>query len=252
MKRKRAFMLFVILLWTFAGVTLIVHFNKEDEGAVVEVFGRIDCDRIQSCFSAQGTLQYDYLTGNEQVSLLEEMAKQIGITKNYEIITENEDNNRIVKLEKQSDSASVDMKIITYEVEVEDNVVQTRQYFSMDLYLYEYIEEIVVLKQEIEKVLKKSPFECNVGLEFEARFNGDLSLKEKNKLSKWYLDEIDAKIISDEKNSEIYTIYAYTDYIRNYEIVNNNAVNVNIVFNYDEENNITWFHMATPYLLGEY
>ena len=59
------------------------------------------------------------------------MAKQIGITKNYEIITENEDNNRIVKLEKQSDSASVDMKIITYEVEVEDNVVQTRQYFSM-------------------------------------------------------------------------------------------------------------------------
>lgn len=252
MKLKKAFMLFIILLWTVAGVTLVIQLNKEDEEAVVEVFGQIDCDKLQSRFYAEGVLQFDYLTGNEQVKLLEDMAKQIGITNNYEIVNESEGNNRTVGIQKQSDSAAVDMKVITYEVEVDDNVVQTKQYFSLELYLYKYTEEIVVLKQEIEKVLKNSPFECNVGLEFEAEFGGELSLAEKNRLSKWYLKEINAKVVSEEKNSQIYTVYAYTDYIRDYEIVNNNAINVNLVFNYDEENNKTWFYMATPYLFGEY
>ena len=155
-------------------------------------------------------------------------------------------------LDKSSDSAQVVMKIITYEVEVEDNVVQTKQYFSMELCLYKYVEEIVVLKQEVEKVLADSPFKCDSGLEFEAEFNGELSLSEKNKLSQWYLKEINAKTVSDRKDSDIYTIYAYTKYISDYQIVDGNAVNVNLIFNYDEEKKITHFYMATPYFQREY
>ena len=63
-------------------------------------------------------------------------------------------------------------------------------------------------------------------MEFEAEFNGELSLSEKNKLSQWYLKEINAKTVSDRKDSDIYTIYAYTKYIRLEEIVNQNNDNM--------------------------
>ena len=39
MKSKRAFMLFVTVLWIIAGITLIITLNQEDEEAVVETFG---------------------------------------------------------------------------------------------------------------------------------------------------------------------------------------------------------------------
>lgn len=252
MKSKRAFMLFVTVLWIIAGITLIITLNQEDEEAVVETFGQINCEKLQSRFYSEGTLEENYLTRNEQTQLLENMAKQIGITKNYEISQQDNDNKHIIMLDKSSDSAQVVMKIITYEVEVEDNVVQTKQYFSMELCLYKYVEEIVVLKQEVEKVLADSPFKCDSGLEFEAEFNGELSLSEKKKLSQWYLKEINAKTVSDRKDSDIYTIYAYTKYISDYQIVDGNAVNVNLIFNYDEEKKITHFYMATPYFQREY
>ena len=85
MKSKRAFMLFVTVLWIIAGITLIITLNQEDEEAVVETFGQINCEKLQSRFYSEGTLEENYLTRNEQTQLLENMAKQIGITKNYEI-----------------------------------------------------------------------------------------------------------------------------------------------------------------------
>ena len=45
MKSKRAFMLFVTVLWIIAGITLIITLNQEDEEAVVETFGQINCEK---------------------------------------------------------------------------------------------------------------------------------------------------------------------------------------------------------------
>lgn len=252
MKYRKLFMIFVILLWSVAGITLVVQLNKADEEAVVEAFGQINCQSMESSFHVSGSLKSDYLTADEQQKLLEKIANGIGITQNYEILKENNSRSRTVKLEKNSDCADVEMKIMTYEDEVEDNVIQTRQYVEIELNMYKHTEEILVLKKEIEKVMKDTPFDCDVGLEFEAEFNRELSIAEKNRLSKQFLDNISANLVSEEKSEEIYTIYAYTELISDYEAVDGNAVNVNLVFSYDEDENITSFYMATPYLLGEY
>ena len=56
MKSKRAFMLFVTVLWIIAGITLIITLNQEDEEAVVETFGQINWEKLQRRFYSEVTL----------------------------------------------------------------------------------------------------------------------------------------------------------------------------------------------------
>lgn len=249
---KKLFMLFVALLWTGTGIALVFAFNQEDEEAVAQVFGEINCARMEGSFTAEGTLKEEYLTGQEQQELLEQIAKEIGITNDIHFKEEHHGNTRSVILDKQSEEAAVQMKIMTHESEEENGALQTLQYFSMNLTLKQYVTEIVLLKEDIEKILAQYPFQCSYGMEFQANFNGELSMSEKNRLSAWLLKQIKADIVNENKTEELYTIYAYTDYIRDYEILDSKAVNVNLAFSYDEEQDCTYFYMATPYLLQEY
>lgn len=249
---KKLFMAFVILLWTGTGIALTLAFNQENEEAVAQSFGAISCSDMAGGFTAEGSLKGEYLTGQEQQDLLKQIAEKIGITNNIQMQQEQDGNIRSVILNKQSEAANVQMKIMTREVEVEDDVIQTLQYFSMSLELKQYIEQIVTLKEEVESVLQQYPFKCSYGIEYQASFDGPLSIAEKNKLSTGLLKQIKADVVSENKTDELYTIYAYTDYIRDYEIINSKAVNVNLAFSYDEVGDCTYFYMATPYLKKEY
>jgi len=252
MKFRKIFMVLIVLLWCVAGITVIFQLNKDDEMEVVEVFSQINCQSMQAKYIAEGRLDSEYLTASEQKEMLEQIAKGIGITKNYEIVSEDMGRSRIVSLNKESGNADVQIQILTYEDEVEDNTFYTRQYIKLSLSLFKYVDEIIYLRNEIEKVLANSPFDCNGNLQFEAQFAHELSFAQKNKLSKDFLSKISAKSVSEQKDTDLYTIYAYTDLIPDYKLVDGDAVNVNLVFNYDEEKNITRLYMATPYIIEEF
>lgn len=252
MKYRKIFMVFVLLLWSVVGITMIFQFNPKDEMQVAEVFGQLNCRQLRGKYNAKGQLKGDYFTSNDQEEILINIAKEIGITKNYEIVRENTENSRIVSLNKEGENANVKIQIYTFEDEVEDNVFSPRQYINLDLSLSNYVDEIIILKNQIEEVLEKTQFECSGNLQFEAQFNGELSLAQKNRLSDDFLDKINAKSVTGKKDNEMYTIYAYSALIPDYEVVDDDIVNVNLVFNYDEINNITNFYMATPYILEEF
>lgn len=252
MKYRKIFMILIVLLWVVTGVMVVFELNKADEMEVVQVFSHINCQNLNGKYMAQGRLSGEYLTTTDQYQILENIANEIGITKNYEIVEDDSGNNRIVSLNKTSDSADIKIQIMTYEDEVEDNTFSTRQYLKLTLTMYKYVDEIMVLKNQIEKVLADSALDCNGNLQFEAEFGHELSMSQKNELAKNFLNKINAKTVSEQKDTDIYTVYAYTDLISDYKNVDGKAINVNLVFNYNEEDNITRFYMATPYLLEDY
>lgn len=252
MKFRKIFMILIVLLWTAAGAIVIFEVNKADETEVVEVFSSINCRELRGKYRAEGHLEEEYLTYEDQKQMLEKIANKIGITKNYEVVREDTSRSRIVSLNKQSENANIKIQIITYEDEVEDNVFSTRQYIKLDLLLFKYVDEIMVMRNEIEKVLADSPFDCTGNLQFEAEFANELSMSKKNELSKDFLKKINASSVSEQKDTDIYTIYAYSDLISDYKVIDGDAVNVNLVFTYDEKNNVTRLYMATPYIIEEF
>ena len=61
-----------------------------------------------------------------------------------------------------------------------------------------------------------------------------------------------AKIVTEHRDMQLYTIYAYTTYVSDYVMQEDQAVNVNIAMRYNEEEDKTYVYVATPVLGLDY
>lgn len=249
---RKIFLAFVTVLWILAGIQIIVNLNREDEQKLVEAFSQMNYAEAESKVEVCGSFDKDYMTPEEQEKLLVEIANEIGITKNYEINSSQEQNRKEVNFYKQAAKATTMMKIVTVENEVEDNLLQTEQYFILELNMQDSVESAVLYKQRIENILKDYPVDCDYTIDFDGSFDGRIELDEKNKITDQLLKDIDAEVVSENRKDELYTVYAYTGLIGDYRLVESERINVNVVMNYDESKDITHIHVVTPIMDDEY
>lgn len=249
---RKIFLAFVTVLWILAGIQIVVNVNKENEQKLVEAFSQMNYTDAQSKVEVCGDFEKEYMTQEEQEKLLVEIANEIGINKNYEITSSQEQNRKEITFYKKAAKATTMMKIVTVENEVEDNLIQTEQYLILELSMQDSVEGAVLYKQNIEKILKKYPINCDYTIDFDGSFDGNIELDEKNKIADQLLHEIDAKVVSENRKDELYTVYAYTDLIGDYKLVESKRINVNVVMNYDESKDITHIHVVTPVMDEEY
>ena len=93
---------------------------------------------------------------------------------------------------------------------------------------------------------------------------GKISTEGQKTIAKEILDGLDAEVVFEylpgEKSNaggetvsdSGYCIYAYTKSLGEYMVIGNNKINVNIVYSYDEENNLTTLHVASPIVNYDY
>ena len=60
------------------------------------------------------------------------------------------------------------------------------------------------------------------------------------------LEKFDATIVSENRGSDIFTIYAYSDLIEDSVISAGKKININISEEYDEVSNVTVIYFSTP------
>lgn len=249
---RKFFLAFVTLLWILAGIQITLNLNQEDEQKLVEAFSQINYMQAKSNVEVCGDFQEDYMTPQEQEAFLVKVANEIGITQNYEISSSQEDNRKEVNLYKKAAKAVTMMKVVTIENEVEDNLIQAEQYFILELTMQDSVESAILYKQRIEKIMKEYPLTCDYTIDFDGSFDGKIDLNEKNKLTDQLLSNIKAKVVSENRKDELYTVYAYTELIEDYKLVESKRVNVNVVMNYDESKDTTHVHVVTPIMNEEY
>lgn len=243
---------FVTVLWILAGVQLTKEFHQEDENKLVEAFSKTNYTEAESKIEVCGDFHQEYLTSDEQEQFLVEVAKEIGITQNYDLTTACEDNRKEVVLYKNAKQAVSMMKIVTVEHEIEENVMDTEQYFILELTLQNSVEPAMLYKKRIENIMEKYPVLCTYTIDFDGSFYGILTLEEKNKITNQLLHSLFASVIEEKRTQELYSVYAYTKLVEDYRLVNSEKVNVNIVVNDDEDKNMTHIHVVTPIMNGDY
>ena len=75
---------------------------------------------------------------------------------------------------------------------------------------------------------------------------GALNYNERKDITDELLKSLDAKVVSENRDSEIFTIYAYTDNIPDYIKSVGRKINLNLSAEYDEITNETVIYLATP------
>ena len=179
-----------------------------------------------------------YLTQEEKERLVENIASALGITSSYGLATVCEDEVNITVLSKESVDGSVTIKAITQEPQA--------QYVYVNITVYNNIDCAVSYRELVEGMFDAMGIQGNVNMNLVGSIEGTLNSTEKNELADGLLDRLGAKVVTENRDNDIFTIYAYSKGAGSYITIGGNKINMNIAIGYDEEQDRTKVYLASP------
>lgn len=249
---RKIFFVFVVMLWAVAGIRLIQNMNQEDEGQIVQAFNKTNCMDAESKVQASGQIVDGYKTKEEQIAILERIAKELGITGVYEFVEEKEDNRKTMKLYREAAQAETLLRIVSVENEISENIMETSQYVLIEIRFYDKLECAVLYKESLTKIMTDVGVDADVSLQFSGKLQGEVGSEERDSLVKQLLKSISGKICRQQEEAGVYTVYAYTDLVEKYQRISGKNVNVTLAVTYDESQDCTRLYLATPFIKEDY
>jgi hypothetical protein len=238
---KRA-MYAVIVLWAVLTAVYMTNMGRADKVSISTAFtdsvdGEEWCE-LDTYIEGYGKFGVCYLTQEEKERLVENIASALGITSSYGLATVCEDEVNITVLSKESVDGSVTIKAITQEPQV--------QYVYVNITVYNNIDCAVSYRELVEGMFDAMGIQGNVNMNLVGSLEGALNSTEKNELADGLLDRLGAKVVTENRDGDIFTIYAYSKGAGSYITIGGNKINMNIAIGYDEEQDRTKVYLASP------
>ena len=238
---KRA-MYAVIVLWAVLTAVYMTNMGRADKVSISTAFtdsadGEEWCE-LDTYIEGYGKFGVCYLTQEEKERLVENIASALGITSSYGLATVCEDEVNTTVLSKESVNGSVTIKAITQEPQA--------QYVYVNITVYNNIDCAVSYRELVEGMFDAMGIQGNVNMNLVGSIEGTLNSTEKNELADGLLDRLGAKVVTENRDNDIFTIYAYSKGAGSYITIGGNKINMNIAIGYDEEQDRTKVYLASP------
>ena len=280
---KRA-MYAVIVLWAVLTAVYMTNMGRAKKVSISTAFtdsadGEEWCE-LDTYIEGYGKFGVCYLTQEEKERLVENIASALGITSSYGLATVCEDEVNTTVLSKESVNGSVTIKAITQEKQHTENTVEPAvtepqvtenadspavtepqvtenmngsagtqpqaQYVYVNITVYNNIDCAVSYRELVEGMFDAMGIQGNVNMNLVGSLEGALNSTEKNELVDGLLDRLGAKVVAENRDSDIFTIYAYSKGAGSYITIGGNKINMNIAIGYDEEQDRTKVYLASP------
>lgn len=280
---KRA-MYAVIVLWAVLTAVYMTNMGRAKKVSISTAFtdsadGEEWCE-LDTYIEGYGKFGICYLTQEEKERLVENIASALGITSSYGLATVCEDEVNTTVLSKESVNGSVTIKAITQEQQGTENTAEPAvtepqvtenadspagtepqvtgntnglegtqpqaQYVYVNITVYNNIDCAVSYRELVEGMFDAMGIQGNVNMNLVGSIEGALNSTEKNELADGLLDRLGAKVVTENRDSDIFTIYAYSKGAGSYITIGGNKINMNIAIGYDEEQDRTKVYLASP------
>ena len=280
---KRA-MYAVIVLWAVLTAVYMTNMGRTKNVSISTAFtdsadGEEWCE-LDTYIEGYGKFGVCYLTQEEKEKLVKNIASALGITSSYGLATVYEEEVNTTVLSKNSVNGSVTIKAITQEQQYTENTAEPAvtepqvtenadspagtepqvtgntnglegtqpqaQYVYVNITVYNNIDCAVSYRELVEGMFDAMGIQGNVNMNLVGSIEGTLNSTEKNELVDGLLDRLGAKVVAENRDSDIFTIYAYSKGAGSYITIGGNKINMNIAIGYDEEQDRTKVYLASP------
>ena len=260
----------VIVLWVVLTAVYMTNMGRARKVSISNAFtdsvdGEEWCE-LDTYIEGYGKFGVCYLTQEEKERLVENIASALGITSSYGLATVCEDEVNTTVLSKESVNGSVTIKAITQEQQRAENTAEPAvtepqvtgntnglegtqpqaQYVYVNITVYNNIDCAVSYRELVEGMFDAMGIQGNVNMNLVGSIEGTLNSTEKNELVDGLLDRLGAKVVAENRDSDIFTIYAYSKGAGSYITIGGNKINMNIAIGYDEEQDRTKVYLASP------
>lgn len=256
MKNKHKFKMtlyIIAVLWVAFLAQVGVHFLIQDEGRITEAFANTNSNIVESKVEVAADYGSRYLNSEDKEKLIRYIATSIGINADYEVEQKKGSKSTEFKAEKKSNNGKVAIELISIEKETDHDTREIKHYILVNVSIYENSSSIIAYKEIIEDAMEElDVLDYQSIVRFNGVYNGKLSLEEKTLIANELLQNLDAKVISEIREQDLFIIYGYTGLIKEYILTNSNKVNINVVITYDEQVDKTNIYLASPILNEDY
>lgn len=244
---KKIWVAFIVLLWGVAGFQIIQGKAAAEENKIIQVFHTVGSEQKTSMVEYYGTYDNEYLPIEKREALLRDIAQKLGITRGLETDRTYEEKRQEISLTKKAKHAVTTLRFITNEEGKE-----IKQYMIASITLDKDMESAQAHKKKLEKILDEYTKDSRSTANVIGTYDGKLDLDERNEVADGILGDMGARIVTEHRDMQLYTIYAYTTYVSDFVMQEDQAVNVNIAMRYNEEEDKTYVYVATPVLGLDY
>ena len=254
-----------IILWVVGSGVYLAGMERVHSVSISTAFTD-SADERQWCeldtyIEGYGKFGVCYLTQEEKEKLVKNIASALGITSSYGLATVYEEEVDTTVLSKNSVNGSVTIKAITQEQQGTDNTatedeqaydsttesgLAANQYVYVNITVNNDMDCASSYRELVEGVFDAMGIQGNVNMNLVGSLEGALNSTEKNELADGLLDRLDAKVVAENRDSDIFTIYAYSKGAGSYITIGGSKINMNIAIGYDEEQNRTKVYLASP------
>lgn len=179
--------------------------------------------------------------GFSEEKLLSYFSKEIGLTIEGEIREATYEGRVEFVYEKQAAEALSIVKLV-YLTEAKE------YYLCAEITLYEKNAATAsYFRDMLEQVAKEMEMdEITTALELSGSYTGEIPLSKKDELTNRLLEELYAQPVYENRENKNYTVYAYTGAVKDYIVVEQKKINVQVAIYYDRAADRTEVVLASP------
>ena len=233
----------IVLIWVAVGLQFIVNSSIDMEKTMVT---EAMSDGVSNLDSGSIKAYGYYGEGVPELEKMKQVAvgigSKLGITDGYtiEVNEDSQKNKRRLIFNKKGAYADTTISVASIDNET---------YIITDIMFNETgVNSIYDYKTKLEKLYEEYGMEPSSNIYLCNKYKGKLSDSQVAEMVNDYLQDMDAEIVMDNDYLGIRCVYGYSHEIKDYVYQDDKKINVNIVFTYDEENDITIVHRATPFV----
>lgn len=232
---KKIGIVLATILWIGTAVKYITGSFLKDAD-VLSAFQTLNYTSAEAKIVAYGKCNMK-VSDVEKKNYVKKILSQLGIMAPYEIENSNEGKKSSIFCEKNSDNGNIMVELVEVDNKNQIGIILNLK-SNLD-YIYDY-------QDLIKDIFSSEGIKGQVNLYLEGRVSGALNYEERNYIADSMLKALDAKVVSENKDSDVFTIYAYTDKIDEYVKSIGRKINVNVSADYDENTNETVIYLASP------
>lgn len=250
-KRNRKMQLILLLsgVLVIGGVTKgVMNRFLYREADITEAFLATDSGCLETRLQITADYGSDFLTEHDKQELLRFLANALGVQMEGNATATENDVSQIYTYTKQAKQAETTFKVVT----LKEN--SGRTYLYTELVIYEDNQyDILAYRDQLLKALKElAVVRVETTLQFLGAYEGQLAMSEWDRISDRMIKKLDGKIIYENRDPDLYTVYAYSAGLPEYITSNGKQINIQVAMRYEEDNDRTIVYLATPMIRGDW
>ena len=240
--------LLISAVWILVIVKMIAGVLFEKNTSLVSAFSATEPGFLTATVEVTARYPEEYLDSFDKRQMMTRIAKEIGLVMTEAPKVEVTQARQELSYEKNARAADTQLRIISLREETEEGA-EVKHYLYGKITLRESMESILSYKELLEETFAGlRGTEISTTIRLEGEYNGYLTMERRNELTKKMLSALNATVVYDYREEDLYTVYAYTAALTDYITVEKKKINLHIAMSRDEENYRTLLYLATPIL----